>query len=283
MKVLLLGASGMLGTDLAASAPAAVQLYAAPRSALDITNEQSMARRIADTRPDIVINAAAYTRVDAAESESAVSYRVNSEAVGSIGRLAAKHAALVVHFSTDYVFDGEAQDDYPEDAKTNPLNVYGASKLAGEHQLANSGAPFLIIRTQWLFGIHGRSFPRTMLERARTQQITRVVSDQWGRPTFTVDLARATWELLLAGARGYVHIANTGRTNWYELAKAVFRSEDAEALLTPCRTEDFPTPARRPIRAVLSTNRAERLLGHPLPPWLDAVERFLSVLRAPIE
>ncbi len=234
------------------------------------------ARSRTSLRPEVVLNAAAYTAVDRAESEPDVAFRVNAAAVEELGRIAAQAGARVVHFSTDHVFDGTARAPYREDDPPNPLNAYGRSKLAGERALAESGARYLIVRAQWLFGAHGRSFPRTMWERAGARQPSRVVDDQWGRPTCTADLAAAVWSLIRREAAGVLHVANAGTASWYDVARRVYAQVGVEALVTPCGTADYLTPAARPARAVLDTTDAEALLPAPLPRWEDALQRFLA-------
>jgi len=162
MRAMVLGAAGLLGHDLVATAPPDMTLFPFPRADLDITDTEALAATVREVRPDVVINAAAYTAVDRAESEPEAAFRVNDAAVGELGRIAREAGARVIHFSTDYVFDGTSAEPYAEESPPNPLNVYGASKLAGETALRASGAPCLIVRTQWLFGAHGRCFPRTM-------------------------------------------------------------------------------------------------------------------------
>ena len=201
MRAMILGAGGMLGHDLVSSAPEGVELHALTRAELDITDTASLAARVSDEKPDVILNTAAYTAVDRAEAERDLCFRVNAEAVGELVRIAARARARVVHFSTDYVFNGKASQPYKEDNPTDPVNAYGGSKLAGEQALRTSGADWLIVRTQWLFGIHGKSFPRTMWERASAGLETRVVNDQTGRPTYSKDLATAVWQLTERGAR----------------------------------------------------------------------------------
>ena len=278
MRVMLLGAGGMLGCDLLATAPATARVTPLSRADVDITDTQALARAAQDIRPDVIMNAAAYTFVDEAEAERDAAFRVNADAVGAIGRAAAGAGALVVHFSTDYVFDGASALPYPENAAPNPLNVYGASKRAGEQQLLQSGTAYLLIRTQWLFGIHGRSFPRTMWQRACHSQATRVVVDQTGRPTYTLDLAQAVWLLLARGARGLFHLANSHTATWYDVAERVFSRAHRNDLVTACTTAEYPTPARRPAHSVLDTGKGEALLGRPLPSWTDGIDRFLDEL-----
>jgi dTDP-4-dehydrorhamnose reductase len=276
VRAILLGAGGMLGRALMGSAPKGVDLVAFRRSELDIADARALDRTLQESRPDVVINAAAYTAVDKAEAEREAAFRINGGAVGNLGRLAARIGSTVVHFSTDYVFDGRVSRPYREQDEPNPLNVYGASKLAGERALQASGAASLILRTSWLFGLHGRSFPRTMLERARSDLHTRVVRDQVGRPTSTTDLARATWHLLARQALGLTHVANSGFATWYDVARQIFRTVGRLHLLASCTSEEYSTGARRPPYSVLDTTRADVLLGSQLPPWETALASFLQ-------
>ena len=288
MRVVLFGAGGMLARDLMAQAPSTVEVLPHTRSATDVTIEHQVTAALRDARPDLVINCAAYTNVDQAENEPALAFAVNGEGPGVIGRAVERwsHETMVVHYSTDYVFNGRSTRPYREDDGTDPLGVYGASKLAGERALAASGAHHLIIRTQWLFGLTGRSFPRTMWNRARAGQATRVVNDQVGRPTYTVDLARSTWLLLTREpattrlrSTSILHVANAGRATWYDVADRVFEAAGVGRVLTSCTTADYPTPATRPAHSVLDTAHFESVAGHALPPWQDALDRFLDQLR----
>jgi dTDP-4-dehydrorhamnose reductase len=278
MRALVLGAGGMLGQDLVATAPPDVTLFPFPRTALDITHGAALVATLADVRPDVVINAAAYTAVDQAEAERETAVRVNGTAVGELGRIARQAGARVIHFSSDYVFDGQTTRPYREDSRTEPVNAYGASKLAGETALAASGADCLIVRTQWLFGVHGKSFPRTMWERARAGLATKVVRDQTGRPTYARDLGAAVWTLIGQGVGGVLHVANRGEATWFDLAARVFTRAGRPDLLTPCATADYPTPARRPRYSVLDTTRADQVLGGALPKWEEAVDRWLGAV-----
>ncbi len=277
MRVLLLGAGGMLGRDLAASAPDGVELVAASRADLDISDTGAVARRLDEMRPRWVVNAAAYTQVDRAESEPELAMRTNGTAVGDLADACARRGVALAHYSTDYVFAGDAARPYIEDDATSPLGAYGRSKLRGEEGIRASGVEHLLLRTQWLFGEHGRSFPRTMWERATRGQATRVVNDQWGRPTYTPDLAEATWRLLSGPARGTLHVTNGGGpATWYDVARAVFEAAGAEKLLSPCSTAEYPTPARRPAYGVLDTSRVEMVAGVTMRVWRDALLAFLE-------
>lgn len=319
MKVLLFGSGGMLAHDLMAEAPADLVLATRTHREVDVTDEAAVTAAIIEAEPNVIINCAAYTNVDGAEADRERAFAVNGQAPGVIGRAAsapraphptphAPRAPLVVHFSTDYVFNGRSDRPYREDDPTEPLGVYGASKLAGERALAQSGARYVIIRTSWLFGFHGRSFPRAMWQRAIERQLTKVVSDQVGRPTYTVDLARAAWRLLrvrrawCAGAdgeersvgdalapssapthraprtSGILHVTNAGTATWYDIARRIFEAATVPELLAPCPTAEYPTPARRPAYSVLDTSRYEALTGTCLPRWEDALTHFLAQL-----
>ena len=289
MRVLLLGANGMLARDLIREAPGGHDIVGRDIDDFDITDPDAVDDAVREIRPDLIVNAAAYTNVDGAESESDLAFAVNGDALGFIGNAAKALGVPVIHYSTDYVFDGSSREPYGEDESTSPMGVYGASKLQGEQRLAESGAASLIIRTQWLFGIAGPSFPRTMWKRATSGEATRVVDDQTGRPTYTVDLARATWGSLgqpeaIWGNPGQlgaeiVHIANGGTATWYDVAKRVFEAAGRPELLEPCSSAEYPTPARRPAWSVLGTEKYEQIVGEPLPAWEHAIDRFLVELQ----
>jgi dTDP-4-dehydrorhamnose reductase len=279
MRVLILGANGMLGRDVAAAAPAGVELVRSRLPRVDIADQRMVQRALDETRPRWVINAAGYTAVDRAEEELDAAMAINGLAVGIVAAACADRDVALVHFSSDYVFSGRSSLPYMEDDDREPVSVYGRSKLAGEIALAQSGARALLIRTQWLFGLHGRSFPRTMWERASARSRTRVVDDQWGRPTYTRDLAAWTWQLIKHGALGTVHAANAGSASWYEVASHVFERAGAAELLSPCSTTDYPTRAIRPPYSVLDTGLLEQLVGPP-EPWTHALDRFLDELQS---
>lgn len=283
MKVLLAGGHGMLGTDIAAAAPAGapagVRVSGFSHRELDITDRSAVARALDEHRPDCVINAAGYTQVDRAESEPELAERVNAVAPGVIGEECRRRGITVVHFSTDYVFAGEVAAPRAEGDVTGPVSTYGRTKLEGERRLLGSGADALVIRTAWLFGRNGKSFPRTMRERARAGRPTRVVDDQHGRPTYTVDLAAAAWGLVDAGTRGIVHATNGGEpTTWFGIAREVFALEGAAHLVSACTSDEYPTPAPRPRHSLLDIRRLESVTG-PMPTWEDALGRFLGTLR----
>lgn len=279
MRALLLGAGGMLGSDLVSTSPREIELEPRDRNGADVTDARAVATVLDLVKPDVVVNATGFTAVDRAETETSEAFAINANAVAALGQLCAERNIRVIHFSTDYVFDGTATRPYREDDGVAPLSVYGRSKLAGEKELRDSGAPFAILRTQWLFGLHGSSFPRTMWERASQQKSTRVVNDQLGRPTYTVDLARATWRVVLANLTGIYHVANTGAATWFDVAKQVFETAGMSHLLEPCTSAEFPRPAPRPARSVLDTSKFETALHTSLPHWSEALAAFLDELQ----
>ena len=279
MRALLLGAGGMLARDLLAAAPSTSVVTALSRNDLDITDRTAVAAALDELEPDWVINSSAYRNVDGAETDYAAALAVNGAAVTALGELCASRGTAVLHYSTDYVFAGESRTPYVETDSPSPVNAYGRTKLAGEEGLAASGAHALVVRTQWLFGLQGRSFPRTMWERARANRPTRVVDDQFGRPTFTRDLARASWELMHRKASGIYHVANEGTASWFEVAAEVFERCHSP-VLSPCGTADYPTPARRPAFSVLDTARVLHDHGIALPPWQTALGQLLDALEA---
>lgn len=280
MRVMLFGATGMLGHEIAATAPPGVELVAPPSADLDIADAAALREALAQHAPQWVVNAAGYTHVDMAELEPDIAARVNTDAPRLLGEEAARQGFRVLHYSTDYVFSGTQARPYREDDEPAPVSTYGRTKLEGERALVATGARTLVVRTAWLYGMHGKSFPRTMWQRARAGEATRVVDDQHGRPTSAVDLARATWKLVEREAEGIVHASNTGPVaSWYDVARRVFERAGVPQLLTACATADYATHARRPASSALDTTRLRELVGD-LPPWTESLERFIAALES---
>lgn len=275
MRAVVLGAGGMLGRALVAAAPPGVQVAALDRATCDITDAAALARALDALRPAWVLNAAAYTAVDAAETHRDEAQRLNAEAPGLVGAAAQRVGAQVLHVSTDYVFPGTGTRPWREDDAPAPVNWYGATKLAGEQALAASGAAHLLVRVQWLYGGAGRHFVRTMWERARAGQATRVVDDQVGALTHTEDLASVLWDAVAAQRTGVLHLASAGTHTWYAAAARIFAAAGVPGLVTPCATADYPTPAVRPANSRLDTARAAAL-GLTLPPWTESLDRWLA-------
>jgi dTDP-4-dehydrorhamnose reductase len=286
MRILLTGASGQVGGELAKLLPAHGEVFALDRTRLDLSNPDAIALAMRDARPDIIVNAGAYTAVDLAERERDLAFAVNARAPQVLAEEARRTGALLVHYSTDYVFDGRAASPYDEDAATAPLNVYGASKLEGERAIEASGATALVLRTSWVYGLTGKNFFLTIRRLARERDELRVVADQAGTPNWSRELARATARLVgqgrsfLAERAGLYHLSATGSTTWHGFAQAIVGSSGAPRV-TPIATSEYPTPARRPAYGVLATQKFERTFGFGLPAWPDALAACLREERAP--
>lgn len=278
------GAGGMLGRDVVRAAKAAGdEVVALTRAALDITDEAAVAVAVADARlgdGDAVINCAAWTDVDGAESDRDGAHAVNAIGAGNVARAAERAGARLVHVSTDYVFDGDRPADAPayvESDPTGPRSVYGETKLAGEQAVAAAGGSHAIARTAWLFGVGGRNFAATMLALAAERDDVTVVTDQIGCPTATAHLAPALLELARGDAQGVFHVAAAGRCSWNELAQEIFRQAGVDCRVLPCTTAEMPRAAERPAFSALASERPET---PTLPPWQDGVAHFLSERKA---
>ena len=281
MRLLLLGGNGQVGRELRRSLAALGELVVATRgggagdAAADFDAPESLVGLIARIAPDVVVNAAAHTAVDQAEQDRDAAFRVNAEAPAVLARACAARCALLLHYSTDYVFDGNATRPYREDDPTAPLGVYGESKLAGEVAIRDSGARHAILRTAWVYAAHGRNFLRTMLRLASERDELRVVADQVGAPTPASWIADATAAMLRRGIddAGTWHVVADGETSWHGFASAIMREAVAAGLLArapsvlPIGTADYPTPARRPAYSVLDTARLRRDFGLQPPGW----------------
>jgi dTDP-4-dehydrorhamnose reductase len=275
--ILITGAGGMLGRDLTEAAGAG-GLEAVPlaRSELDISDAEAVDRIIGDAQPDVVINCAAWTDVDGAEAAPADALAVNGPGAGNVARAAAAAGAWTIHISSDYVFDGAQGRPYVESDRPQPLSAYGRSKLAGELEVArNAPDRHTVVRSSWLFGVHGRCFPATILGLCAQREELAVVDDQVGCPTFTGHLARALVELARRGAPvGLLHVAGTGSCSWFDLASCLIGLAGLECRLVRARTQDLAQPAPRPAYSVLSS---ERHAGPRLPHWQQGVEEFMAV------
>lgn len=279
-RILLTGKNGQVGWELQRTLAPLGEVVAYNRTELDLADRDRLIAVIRDTKPDIIVNAAAYTAVDQAESDTAMAMAINAIAPGILAEEAKRLDALLVHYSTDYVFDGRKDGAYTEDDAPNPLNAYGRSKLVGEQAIAAAGGRHLILRTSWVFGNRGRNFLRTMLRLAAERDELRIVDDQFGAPTWSRMIAEATALALArsAPAQGLFHLASRGETSWFGFAERIFALADASRpRLTPCTSADYPLPAQRPANSRLDSGRLAREAGLELPDWADALALCLSV------
>ncbi|NUS39501.1 MAG: dTDP-4-dehydrorhamnose reductase [Lysobacter sp.] len=294
-RILLLGADGQLGTELRRSlsplggivpATLAGTLDGQPCERADFADPGSLPALVERVAPDIVVNAAAHTAVDRAESERDLAWRINADAPGALADACARRGAWLVHYSTDYVFDGNGTRPYREDDPPAPPGVYGASKLAGEDAVRASGARHMIFRTAWVYAAHSHNFLRTMLRVGAERDVLRVVADQVGTPTPAALIADVTAHALQhppAGS-GTWHLTPTGQTSWHGFAEAIFAGAVERGLLPrapkvePITTADYPTPAARPAYSVLDTRRLRADFGVALPSWQDGLGRVLDQL-----
>jgi dTDP-4-dehydrorhamnose reductase len=299
MKILLLGANGQVGHELARSLKPLGNIVATTRSGVlngeaceiaDFDRPDSLPSLVDRVSPDIVVNAAAYTAVDRAESEPEAAFRANAEAPGKLAKACVENDILLVHYSTDYVFDGQGTRPYREDDPTSPLGVYGASKLAGEQAIEASGCRRLIFRTAWVYGNHGANFMRTMLRLGAEREELRVVADQVGTPTPAPLIADVTAQVIASSpqASGVFHLTAEGQTSWHGFASAIVAGAHRRGLLArrpqvlPISTADYPTPAKRPAYSRLDTSRLRNDMAIVLPVWEHGLDRVLDGLVAGI-
>lgn len=281
-RILLTGANGQVGWELRRSLASLGEVVAADRSSVDLASPDSIRRAIRDTRPDIIVNAAAYTAVDKAESEPEAAMQVNAVAPGIIAEEAARCGALVVHYSTDYVFDGRKPAPYLEDDAPSPINVYGRTKLAGETAVRAGAGPHLIFRTSWVYAARGSNFLRTMLRLAAERSELRIVSDQVGAPTWARSIAELTARALGAGGAGpgparersgVYHLTAAGSVSWFEFARAIFAAAGARRpgfrapAVIPIPASQYPLPARRPANSRLDNAKLAAAFGLTPPGW----------------
>lgn len=270
--ILIIGANGMLGHDLMQVLSGEVRGVDLPE--IDITSLESVRRTLLTLKPEIIINAAAYTDVDGCESNVELAMAVNGEGVGLLALTAREIGAKLVQISSDYVFDGAKGSPYLEDDPVGPLSIYGESKLAGELN-AKMAPEHLIVRTQWLYGLHGKNFVATMLRLAAEKNELSVVDDQIGSPTWTHDLALAIKALLDRGCSGMYHAANSGYCSWNEFAQAIFAEEGLKIKVNGMPTQELARPANRPLYSTLDCTRLEHDTGLRLPQWRQALQNYL--------
>jgi dTDP-4-dehydrorhamnose reductase len=285
MKILLTGTTGQLGYELERSLQPLGQLIVARRERMDLGDAMQIREMLRTVRPDLIVNPAAYTAVDQAESERETAMRINAHAPEVMAEEARRLGAAMVHYSTDYVFDGRARTPYREDDPVSPQSVYGESKLAGEQAIAAAGIPHLIFRTSWVYGMRGRNFLLTILRLARERSELRIVADQHGAPTWCRTIADVSAQILAQGRSaadmrqwwqdkgGIYSLTAAGQTSWHGFAQAIFDNAalPAKPAVRPISTEEYPTPASRPAYSVLSHDKITRTFGVRLPFWNDSL------------
>ena len=276
-RVAILGGKGMLGSDLALACQQHQLITTVlDLPELDITNEKHLTNALKGV--DAVINCAAYTNVEKAESEAELAHKVNAEAVGKLGSAAKDAGVWVLHISTDFVFDGNSDRPYVETDTPNPINVYGASKLAGEELLVESRCRYCIIRVEWTYGSAGNNFIAKMIKRAKVNRRLKVVDDQIGSPTATTEVAKVICRLLPKRPEGLFHFASAGYVSRFEMAKFIFDKLNMSVDLSSCKTADFPTAAARPLNSRFNCSKIIALLDEPIEPWQVSLECFLERL-----
>jgi dTDP-4-dehydrorhamnose reductase len=294
MKTLITGPDGQIGFELVANWPREHQVIALNSTELDLGDLAAIRKTLREIKPDLIVNAAGYTAVDRAEVEQERARAINAVAVGAIGEEARKLGAAVVHYSTDYVFDGRKRSPYATDDAPNPQSVYAQSKLEGEIALANSGAAHLIIRTSWIYGMRGRNFMLAILRQAALKPELRIVADQIGCPTWSGMVAKSTIDIVFkslvgqtggrsfGGREGLYHLSSGGSTNWFEFARRIIELAEVNKppKLTPITTKEYGAPANRPAYSVLDCSRTAETFGVLIVDWSVVLEKLLIGHRA---
>ena len=283
MKILLTGKTGQVGGELNSILKDMGELVSVGREQLDLSKIDSIEPAVLDILPDIIINAAAYTAVDKAEEEPDLAMTINGVAPGVLAKAAKKVGASLIHYSTDYVFDGRSDTPYREEDATSPLSIYGESKLTGEKNIAETGIPYLILRTSWVYSLQGKSFLRTIKKLAAERDTLRIVDDQIGAPTWAHSIALATRKIIeQCGSNpslsGIFHLTCQGKSSWYDFAKEILNisSTSQNTQLLPIPTSEFPTPATRPLYSLLSNDKLEKVFGFKMPHWHDSLKDCIN-------
>lgn len=283
MRILVTGRHGQVGRELTRQASSSHDVIAVGRQECDLTDETAIRDLVRQVKPAAIVNAAAYTAVDRAESEPDVCYAINASAPRILAEEAERLGARLIHYSTDYVFNGEKTAPYEETDAIDPMSIYGASKAAGEAALDLTGARYHVLRTSWVYAAEGKNFLLTMLRLGAERPELKVVNDQIGAPTAATSIAAATIQLLTRedAARGVYHMTASGATSWYGFAKAIFESGVATTAprLLPIPSSEYPTPARRPANSVLSNDKFAHTFGFRLSPWEDQLQEVLTAMQ----
>ncbi len=286
IKIIITGASGQLGSELKIrkNNPSFEMIFT-DLPDLDLNDKPAVKDFILERKPDFIINCAAYTAVDKAESEKELAYSINADVPDHIAGLCEASGINLIHISTDFVFPGTGNTPIREDDETKPVNHYGKTKLEGEKKVLQNCRNAIILRTSWLYAVHGHNFVNTMIKASSERDLLRVVYDQVGSPTFAGDLAEAILEMItklnsgsndIKQLRGIYHYSNEGVASWYDFASAVFKIKKIRTRLIPVSTADYPTPARRPAYSVLDKTRIKENFGLSIPYWRDSLEKCLS-------
>jgi len=281
MNFLIIGNRGQLGTDFERYCKAeSHRVYGADLPEVDILDPASLRAHRDQHRPDIIVNCSAYTNVDSCETEKETAMKINAEGVKNLAQCAEEGSIPLIHFSTDYVFDGSHETPYEESAEPNPNTVYGQSKLAGENNVRTYCSNYYIIRIAWLYGMYGGNFVKTMtrvgLQAARKQTPVKVVDDQRGSPTWTVDICKQVLALVNTGAYGIYHCTSEGDCTWYEFTRYIYDHFQITASLLPCSTSEYPRPAPRPPYSVLENSQLKQLGINTMPHWKSAFDTFFQ-------
>jgi len=283
VRILLTGRNGQVGWELERSLAPLGEVLATDRATLDLADADAIRRVVREARPAVIVNAGAYTAVDRAEAEAELANRINGVAPGVLAEEAKRLGALLVHYSTDYVFDGAKAAPYTEDDAPNPVNAYGRSKLAGEQAIAANGARHLILRTSWVYAARGRNFLLTLLKLGHERDVLRVVDDQFGAPTWARNIADATGCLIAAltgpraiAAGGIHHLSAGGETTWCGFARAIFGAAAGAPRIEAIATREYPTPAARPLNSRLAGARLRAEFGIALPDWKVGLQQCLA-------
>ncbi|MBI5837652.1 MAG: dTDP-4-dehydrorhamnose reductase [Candidatus Eisenbacteria bacterium] len=276
MRVLVTGANGMVGRALVRELTPRHEVLATDVDSMDVTDAAAVERTVAGFRPHAVAHLGAWTDVDGCELDPAKALRVNGDGTRHVAGACRAHRARMLYVSTDYVFDGTAREPIREDARPNPINEYGRSKLAGEAEVRKALTEHWIVRTSWVFGDGGKNFVDTVARLAEERELIEMVDDQVGSPTYAADLAPALVTVLESRHHGTYHATNDNECTWYMLAQEILRLRGSTASLVPVPTEAFPRPANRPRYSVLANHRLHHVLGHRLRSWREAVREYLS-------
>ena len=298
-SILLTGVNGQLGRELQRTLAPLGQVVALTRAQLDLSQPDAIRRVVRAQRPGIIVNPAAYTAVDKAETEPELAHAINAVAPGVLAEEAKKLGALLVHYSTDYVFDGSQNAPYTEEDAPNPQSIYGKTKLAGEDAVRASGCAHVVLRTSWVYGVHGGNFVKTVLRLARERDALRIVADQFGAPTWARRLALCSAEILRqyrenpgdAERHGLFHLTAAGRTNWHEYAEEIVRLarqydaalQDKELTIRAIATHEYPVAAKRPANSVLATDKVRKAFGLELPTWQEDLAECVRLIFASAE